>query len=242
MSTPSSKSTIPVSWIVLSQTLTTLIGFVLLFGWCTKQVLRFQLSKIEDVQLLELQQKQQGLYNFQSEFDQETFENLLSTICIELNCVWEDVAIQRSRHEKIEHERLKVTLEIDLLNIPILLDVLRGDPMGWSVQGVEVHAYKRPSKMQVRLYRSILPTTVDTPKWIIGLGWSDTEIETVNALYQSWLARHWSEIRGEELQESKVLWQHLFTTLHRDLWSIHLHKGSLVFTPKEGIELTYIED
>jgi len=242
MSTPSSKSVIPVSWIVLSQTLTTVVGFVLLFGWCTKQVLRFQLSKIENEQLVELQYKQQELYNLQKEFHQETFEDLLSTICVELDCVWDEAVLQRALNENIEHETLKITLDINLLNIPILLDVLRSDPMGWVIKGVEVHAYKRPSKMQVRLYRSVLPTTTDMPSWIVGLGWSDEETETVSALYQSWLTRHWSEVRGEELQVSKVVWQQLFTRIHRDLWDIHRHKGSLVFTPKSGVELTYIEE
>ena len=80
------------------------------------------------------------------------------------------------------------------------------------------------------------------PSWIVGLGWGDDEIETVSALYQSWLTRHWSEVREEELQMSKGLWQHLFTTIHRDLWEIHRHKGSLVFTPKSGVEITYIEE
>ncbi len=229
---------IPVFRLVLIQATTAIVGFALLFSVCVQGVLRYHLSQIEPQELAQLDAYQEHIRQQQQVYDGEEMQALLETVCWELECSLDPLAISVDTKRDLYIERLKATVTIDLLQIPIFLDILRSHPQQWNLQGVEVHAYTNdtPSKMQVRLWRTVTPENIVTPSWVQQLGWGDLEQEMLSTLYRSWLTRKWVEQRHRESEQSKTDWYRLTLGLNKVLWGLEREKGSMVYTPAEGME------
>ena len=232
------SSSISIFRLVLIQSIVTLVGFVLLFGFCTKQMLRYQFSKIDDTQLQLLIAEQQTLAKQQQAFDEESFLQILTRVCLPLDCSIEELSSQTTDSPPLESESIRIVMDIGLYNVPILLDVLRAHPYQLSLDGLEVHNIVDPVKIQVRLSRTVLPKEIAEPEWVSTLGWDDAELTRIRAVYKSWLTNRWSERLSSEHQVSTVEWNRLYGTLNRDLWRVHQQNGSLVYTPETGITMS----
>ena len=237
--TDSGKSpSISIFRLVLIQSIVTLVGFVLLFGFCTKQVLRYQFSKIDEAQLQALIADQQTLAKQQQVFTEEEFLQLLTRVCLSLDCSIEELSSQTTVNAPLASQSIRMVVDIGLYNVPILLDVLRAHPYQLALDGLEVHNVVNPVKIQVRLSRTVLPKEIVEPEWVSTLGWDDSELTRIRALYKSWLTNRWSEQLNSEHSVSTVEWNRLYGTLNRDLWRVHQQNGSLVYTPETGITIS----
>ncbi len=223
--------------LVFLQLLPTVVGFTVIFGWLTHQVLRYELSQYEEIQFEALRQQQDRIQKTQVVYEEEDFRSLLDDVCTSLDCNVNTIVFSNDSKELLSKEHLKMIVEIDVLNIPILLEVLRRHPQEWSLEGVEVHAYKQPSKIQVRLSRYAVPGNPLYPSWLSQLGWTELEQRRLKDVYGYWLAVKWQEKHKNSRIQNNKTWNRLFKTVNRDLWKIHLSKGSLVYTADEGMEL-----
>lgn len=223
---------------MLIQATTAIVGFAFLFSVCIQGVLRYHLSQVDPQQFAQLDAYQEQVRQQQQVYDGEEMQALLETVCLELECSFDPLAISVDTKRDLYVERLKATMTIDLLQIPILLNILRAHPQQWNLQGVEVHAYTNdtPSKMQVRLWRTVTPENILTPSWVQQLGWGDLEQEMLSILYRSWLTRKWVEQRHREYKQSKTDWHRLTLSLNKVLWGLEHEKGSMVYTPTDGME------
>ena len=240
--TAAAKSpSISVFRLVLIQSFVTLVGFVLLFGVCTKQVLRYQFSKIDDAQLEQLVSQQQLLAQQQRTFDRESLLQILNRVCGSINCTVEELKSEIADVPPLQSESIRIILDVGLYNIPIFLDVLRAHPYRFSLDGLEVHAATEPVKIQIRLSRTVLPDEIVEPDWVSTLGWNDSELERIRAIYKSWLTNRWSDQFTAEHERASVEWTRLYGTLSRDLWRVHQQNGSLVYTPETGVAVSNAE-
>ena len=230
------KSTISVTRIVLIQSIVTVVGFVLFFGFCTKQFIRYQFSQIDGKRLQSLQFEQEAVASQQKRFDVKGMHALLERVCASMACIVEDME-STVNTESLPIESLKIITTVDLVDIPILLDVFRAHPYGFTLEGLEVHAYEQPVKMQVRLSRVVLPEKINTPDWIEQIGWSTDEINKVQTLYASWLINHWQDRMLVERDLAATEWRRLYQTLNRDLWYISQQETALVYTRTLGTSI-----
>ncbi len=227
--------------LVFIQSLVTLVGFVLLFGICTKQVLRYQFSNIDDEQLQNLVEQQHILVNQQQAFDTASFLQILNRVCLSLDCSVEELTSEVTDIAPLQSQSIRMIVATELYNIPIFLDVLRAHPYRFSLDGLEVHNAAPAVQIQVRLSRTLLPNEIIEPKWVSNLGWDESELTRIRAIYKSWLTNRWSGQVSAERQEAGVEWTRLYGTLNRDLWRVHQQNGSLVYTPETGITMRVIE-
>ena len=240
--TAAAKSpSISVFRLVLIQSFVTLVGFVLLFGVCTKQVLRYQFSKIDDAQLEQLVSQQQLLTQQQHTFERKYLLQILNRVCGSIDCTIEELKSEIVDVPPLQSESIRLILDIGLYNIPIVLDVLRAHPYRFSLDGLEVHAVTEPVKIQIRLSRTLLPDEILEPDWIATLGWTESELERIRAIYKSWLTKRWSDQFTAEHESASVEWTRLYGTLSRDLWRVHEQNGTLVYTPATGVAVSGAE-
>ena len=237
--TTETSSSISIFRLVFIQSVVTLVGFILLFGVCTKQVLRYQFSKVTEVQLQELSVHQQALASQQQPYVEASFLAVLDRVCVSMGCVIENVTSEIVNAPPFQKQSVRIIATTDMVNVPILLDVLRAHPYIFTLDGFEVHAFEKPVQVQFRLSRTLLPKDISEPEWVTGLGWTEAELVRIRALYGSWLTGRWSEKFNEEHRNSMVEWATLYGTLNRDLWNVHRQKGALVYTPDAGIALRY---
>ena len=236
--TPPKKSpSISIFRLVLIQSIVTLVGFVLLFGICTKQVLRYQFSKIDEAQLQHLVAGQATLATQQQAFDRDAFLDVLTRVCVSLECSIEELTSLTTDVPPLQSQSVKIVVDLGWYNVPILLEVLRAHPYRFSLDGLEVHAAADPVKIQVRLSRTVLPSQIAEPDWVSTLGWNAAELVRIRALYNSWLTKRWSEQSKSEYHIASGEWNTLYGTLSRDLWRVHQSNGALVYTPETGIAL-----
>ena len=227
--------------LVFIQSIVTLVGFVLLFGLCTKQFLRYQFSSVTDLQLQELSEHQRVLSLQQQPYDETSFLSVIDRVCIPMKCSIEDLTSEIVEVPPFQKQSLRLVASIELYNIPILLDVFRAHPYRFSLEGVEVHAMAETVKVQIRLSRTLFPQDISEPDWVANLGWTEAELIRITALYGSWLTSRWAEKSTAEYRSALVDWTTLYGTLHRDLWRVYRQKGALVYTPETGIVLRYDE-
>lgn len=230
------KSTISVTRIVLIQSIVTVVGFVLFFGFCTKQFIRYQFSQIDGKMLQSLRFEQETVSSQQKRFDVKDMHALLERVCASMACIVEDIELTVNT-ELLPVESLKVITTVDLMDIPILLDVFRAHPYGFTLEGLEVHAYEQPVKIQIRLSRVVLPEKIIPPDWIEQIGWSTDEINKVQTLYASWLSNRWQDRMWIERDLAATEWRRLYQTLNRDLWYISQEETALVYTRKLGTSI-----
>ena len=227
--------------LVFVQSLVTLAGFSLLFGICTKEVLRYQFSKFDDGQLQNLVEQQQIVAKQQQAFDKESFLLILNRVCLSLDCSVEELTSQVTDISPLQSQSIRIVLSTGLYNIPILLDVLRAHPYRFSLDGLEVRTVVDPVQIQVRLSRTLLPDEIIEPEWVSNLGWDESELTRIRVIYKSWLTNRWIGQVSVERQEANVEWTQLYGTLNRDLWRVHQQNGSLVYTPETGIAIRVME-
>ena len=235
------SSSVSIFRLVFIQSVVTLVGFALLFGVCTKQVLRYQFSKIDDGQLQNLVEQQHIVSNQQQAFDKASFLQILNRVCLSLECSVEELTSQVTEIAPLQSESIRMVVATGLYNIPILLDVLRAHPYRFSLDGLEVHNVVDPVQIQVRLSRTLLPDEIIEPEWVSNLGWNDSELSRIRAIYKLWLTNRWSGQVSLERQKAGVEWTQLYGTLNRDLWRVHQQSGSLVYTPETGITIRVME-
>ena len=239
--TTETSSSISVFKLVFIQSVVTLVGFILLFGFCTKQVLRYQFSKVTEDQLHALSIHQQTLASQQQPYVEASLVAVLDRVCVSMGCVMENLTSEIVNDAPFQQQSVRIIATIDMFNVPILLDVLRAHPYRFALDGLEVHAQEKPVKVQFRLSRTLFPQDISEPEWVTGLGWTEAEQVRIRALYGSWLTGRWSKRFNEEHRKSMVDWTTLYGTLNRDLWKVHRQKGVLVYTPETGIVLRYEE-
>ena len=233
--TPLKKSpSISIFRLVLIQSIVTLVGFVLLFGICTKQVLRYQFSKINETQLQQLNAEQAALASQQQAFDRDAFLDVLTRVCVSLECSIEELTSLTTDVSPLQSQSVKMVVDLGWYNVPIFLDVLRAHPYRLSLDGLEVHAAVDPVKIQVRLSRTVLPSEIEEPDWVSTLGWDAAELVRIRVLYKSWLTKRWNEQFNSEYHIASGEWSTLYGTLSRDLWRVHQRNGTLVYTPETG--------
>ena len=230
------SGTISVLRIVLIQSMVTIVGFALLFGVCIKQFIRYQFSQIDDSTLQRLRAEQGKAAGQQMRFVEKDFNELLTRVCVSMPCIIEDIDLSVTA-DRLPVQSLRVITTIDTLDIPIFLDVFRAHPYGFTVEGLEVHAYEKPAKMQVRLSRFTLPDDIAAPNWIELIGWRDDEVEKLRTLYASRVTHEWQALMLMEKERTAVEWQQLYQTLSRDLWQLSQEETSLVYTRAMGTSI-----
>ena len=239
--TVETSSSISIFRLVFIQSVVTLVGFVLLFGLCTKQVLRYQFSKVTEVQLQELSVHQRALASQQQVYVEASFLEVLDRVCVSIGCSIEDLTSEVVNDPPLQKQSVRIIATTDMFNVPILLDVLRAHPYTFSLNGLEVHALEKPVKVQFRLSRTLLPQDISEPDWVTSLGWTESEQVRIRALYGSWLTSKWSERFNEENRRSIVDWATLYGTLNKDLWNVYRQRGTLIYTPENGVVLRFAE-
>lgn len=221
--------------LVFIQSLTTGVGFILLFGACTQQVLRWQLSRIEPQKIQDIHAVTQTIMNSQVSMLTSDFTSMLDRVCVSLDCGMEEISCTETSSALFLEESCKLQTSIALYNIPIFLDVLRAHPYVFTLSGLEVHGFEEPSQIQVRLSRTSLDGDVAQPDWLEALSWNDEENERLEVLYKFWLVNKWEKVRGLEKDRSQKTWADLYLTLNQSLWTVHLEKGSLIYRPETGM-------
>ena len=187
----------------------------------------------------ELSVYQQVIASQQHAYVEESFLTVLDRVCVSMGCVIEDLTSEVAQMPPFQEQSVRIISEVDIYNIPVLLDVLRAHPYRFTLDGIEVHAITQPVKVQFRLSRKLLPKDISEPEWVTRLGWTEEELVRIRALYGSWLTNRWAEQLNEEHRSASVDWSTLYGTLSRDLWKVHRQKGVLVYTPDRGIVLRF---
>ena len=235
------NKSLPVWKLIGLQVIIVLLGYWLLSGWVRQTLVKRDLLNAVDTYEVQVNKELSIFKETYIPLQKKSLDVEVNRLVHSLNGEVEETTVSIVKGvNTTPQERIKLIATMSILEIPLLLEGLRRLEYRFSLVGLEVHAYKQPFKIQVRLSRPYPLIDVNS-NWIAELFSDPKDIIAVEQM-EEW--NQWKDFWAKESSHfslSQVQWKGLSAGLSESLWSLHLQKGSLTYTPKQGITVMPLE-